>query len=75
MPAKTPLASDEVDAPAAYAVPFRSYFGGIETEREMLASACLYSLYAWFSDYEYVPLLRRYSWSKLYDGAQMVTFC
>ena len=31
MPAKTPLASDKVDAPAACAVPFRPYCGGVVT--------------------------------------------
>jgi len=31
MPAKTPLASDKDDAPAACAVPFRPYCGGVVT--------------------------------------------
>ena len=31
MPAKTPLASDKIDAPAACAVPFRPYCGGVAT--------------------------------------------
>ena len=31
MPAKTPLAGDNIDAPAAYAVPFRPYCGGVVT--------------------------------------------
>jgi len=31
MPAKTPLASDKIDAPAACAVPFRPYCGGVVT--------------------------------------------
>jgi len=31
MPAKTPLARDKIDAPAACAVPFRPYCGGVET--------------------------------------------
>jgi len=31
MPAKTPLASDNIDAPAACAVPFRPYCGGVVT--------------------------------------------
>jgi len=31
MPAKTPLASGKIDAPAACAVPFRSYCGGVVT--------------------------------------------
>ena len=46
MPAKTPLASDKIDAPAACAVPFRPYCGVLQRQREMLASTCLYSLYA-----------------------------
>ena len=47
MRAKTPLTSGNIDAPAACAVPFRPYCGGVVTrEREMLASTCLYSLYA-----------------------------
>ena len=29
MPAKTPLASDKIDAPAACAVPFRPHCGGV----------------------------------------------
>ena len=32
MPAKTPLASDKIDAPAACAVPFRPYCGGVVTQ-------------------------------------------
>ena len=31
MPAKTPLAGDNIDAPAAGAVPFRPYCGGVVT--------------------------------------------
>jgi len=31
MPAKTPLAGDKIDAPAACAVPFRPYCGGLVT--------------------------------------------
>ena len=31
MPAKTPLAGDKIDAPAACAVPFRPYYGGVST--------------------------------------------
>ena len=31
MPAKTPLAGDKMDAPAACAVPFRPYSGGVVT--------------------------------------------
>jgi len=31
MPAKTPLASANIDAPAACAVPFRPYYGGVVT--------------------------------------------
>jgi len=31
MPAKTPLASDNIDAPPACAVPFRPYCGGVVT--------------------------------------------
>jgi len=32
MPAKTPHASDKIDAPAACAVPFRPYCGGVVTQ-------------------------------------------
>jgi len=46
MPAKTPLAGNKIDALAACAVPFRPYCGVLQREREMLASTCLYSLYA-----------------------------
>jgi len=31
MPAKTPLAGDKIDATAAYAAPFRPYYGGVVT--------------------------------------------
>ena len=31
MPAKTPLAGNKIDAPAACAVPFRPYCGGVVT--------------------------------------------
>jgi len=31
-PAKTPLTSDNIDAPAACAVPFRPYCGGVVTQ-------------------------------------------
>jgi len=31
MPAKTPLAGDNIDAPAACAIPFRPYCGGVVT--------------------------------------------
>ena len=31
MPAKTPLAGDIIDAPAACAIPFRPYCGGVVT--------------------------------------------
>jgi len=31
MPAKTPLAGDKIDGPAACAVPFRPYCGGVVT--------------------------------------------
>ena len=48
MSAKTPLAGDKIDAPAACAVLFRPYCGVLQREREMLASTCLYSLYAQF---------------------------
>ena len=46
MPAKTPLAGDKIDAPAACAVPFRPYCGVLQREREMSTSTCLYSLFA-----------------------------
>jgi len=32
MPAKTPLASDKIDAPTACAIPFHPYFGGVVTQ-------------------------------------------
>jgi len=32
MPAKTPLTGDKIDAPAACAVPFRPYCGGVITQ-------------------------------------------
>jgi len=31
MPAKTPLAGGKIDAPVAYAIPFRPYCGGVVT--------------------------------------------
>jgi len=31
MPAKTPLAGDNIDAPASCAIPFRPYCGGVVT--------------------------------------------
>jgi len=40
MPAKTPLARDKIDAPAAYAVPFRPYCGGVVT-RTRNVSECM----------------------------------
>jgi len=40
MPAKTPLAGDKIDAPAAYAVPFRPYCGGVVT-RTRNVSECM----------------------------------
>jgi len=49
MPAKTPLASDKIDAPAACAVPFRPYCGGIVTrtrdvsEYMLVLALCLVS--------------------------------
>jgi len=43
MPAKTPLTSDNIDAPAACAIPFRPYSGVLYRERELLASTCLYT--------------------------------
>jgi len=53
MLAKTPLISDKIDAPAACATlsatrPFHFVHtaGVLSREREMLASTCLYSLYA-----------------------------
>ena len=56
MPAKTPLAGDKTDAPAACAVPFRPYCGGVATrtrnvsEYMLVLALCLvvdcdYSLY------------------------------
>ena len=54
MPAKTPLASDKIDAPAACATlsttrPFHFVHTArvLQREREMLASTWLYSLYAY----------------------------
>jgi len=51
MPAKTPLASDKIDAPAARAVPFHPYCGGIVTrtrnvsEYMLVLALCLVSLF------------------------------
>ena len=48
MPAKTPLASDKVDVPAACAVPFRPYCGGVVTcnaNAKCLASCSMPSLW------------------------------
>ena len=50
MPAKTPLAGDKIDAPAACAVPFRPYCGGVVTrtrnvsEYMLVLALCLVSL-------------------------------
>jgi len=43
MPAKTPLAGDKIDAPAACAVPFRPHSGGVITRTRNVSE---YSLYA-----------------------------
>jgi len=48
MPAKTPLAGDEIDARAACAVPFRPYCGGVVTrtrnvsEYMLVLALCLF---------------------------------
>jgi len=47
MPAKTPLAGDNIYAPAAFAVPFRLYCGGVVTRTRnvskymLLVALCL----------------------------------
>jgi len=51
MPAKTPLAGDKIDAPAACAVPFRPYCGGVVTrtrnvsEYMLILALCLVAIY------------------------------
>ena len=51
MPAKTPLAGDNMDAPAAYAVPFCPYRGGVVTrarnvsEYMLVLALCLVYFY------------------------------
>ena len=51
MPAKTPLTSDNMDAPAACAVPFRPYCGGVVTrtrnvsEYMLVLAVCLVVLF------------------------------
>ena len=45
MPAKTPLAGDKIDEPAACAVPFRPYCGGIVTRtRNVSEYVCTHSM-------------------------------
>jgi len=50
MAAKTPLAGDKIDAPAACAIPFRPYCGGVATrtrnvsEYMLVVALCLVSL-------------------------------
>ena len=47
MPAKTPLASDKLDTPAACAVPFRPYSGGVVTRTRNVSEYMLVlALYA-----------------------------
>ena len=41
MPAKTPIAGDKIDAPAACAVPFRPYCGGVVTRRRNVSEYML----------------------------------
>ena len=41
MPAKTPLAGDNIDAPAACAVPFRPYCGGVVTRTQNVSEYML----------------------------------
>ena len=41
MPAKTPLASDKIDAPAACAVPFRPYCEGVVTRTQNVSEYML----------------------------------
>jgi len=55
MPVKTPLAGDKIDAPAACATlsatrlfHFVHTAGVLQRERDILASTCLYSIYAYF---------------------------
>jgi len=54
MSAKTPLASDKTDAPAACAVPFPPYCGGVVTRTRniseyMLDIACTRTMPSWYS--------------------------
>jgi len=50
MPAKTPLAGNNIDTPAACAVPFRAYCGGVVTrtrnvsEYRLVVALCLVDL-------------------------------
>ena len=46
MPAKTLLASADIDSPAACAVPFRPYCRGVVTRTQNVSEYMLYSLYA-----------------------------
>jgi len=41
MPAKTPLAGDKIDAPAACTVPFRPYCGGVVTRKRNVSEYML----------------------------------
>jgi len=41
MPAKTPLAGDKMDAPAACAVPFHPYSGGVVTRTRNISEYML----------------------------------
>ena len=41
MPAKTPLASDKIDAPAAFAVPFCPHCGGVVTRTRYVSQYML----------------------------------
>ena len=57
MPAKTPLAGDKIDSPAACAVPFRPYCGGVVTRTRsvsdymlILAQCLVRNLWADFRD-------------------------
>ena len=47
MPAKTPLAGDKIDAPAACVVPFRPYCGGVVTRNVSLEFSILCFRRSW----------------------------
>jgi len=60
MPAKTPLAGDKIDAPAACAVPFRPYCGGVVT-RTRNVSECMVVLALCLVNYKLRIRVNRYN--------------